>query len=128
MTAWKNMDTLAAYQDLMNAPKVDLAAAMSGENGAQRVRRYTVPMGAGLDFNFGARPVDDGILAILADFAREAGRLAHRQILNAINHRLIRPSSPGEKDMELIRQIFERSRRQTRDRFVRRHRADALAR
>ena len=30
MTAWKNMDTLAAYQDLMNAPKVDLAAAMSG--------------------------------------------------------------------------------------------------
>lgn len=61
-----------------------------------------------------------------ADFAREAGRLAHRQILNAINHRLIRPSSPGEKDMELIRQIFERSRRQTRDRFVRRHRADAL--
>lgn len=61
-----------------------------------------------------------------ADFAREAGRLAHRQILNAINHRLIRPSSPGEKDMDLIRQIFERSRRQTRDRFVRRHRADAL--
>ena len=72
MTAWKNMDTLAAYQDLMNAPKVDLAAAMSGENGAQRVRRYTVPMGAGLAFNFGARPVDDGILSILASFAKEA--------------------------------------------------------
>ena len=72
MTAWKNMDTLAAYQDLMNAPKVDLAAVMAGENGAQRVRRYTVPMGAGLDFNFGARPVDDGILSVLADFAREA--------------------------------------------------------
>ena len=72
MTAWKNMDTLAAYQDLMNAPKVDLAAVMAGENGAQRVRRYTVPMGAGLDFNFGARPVDDGILSILASFAKEA--------------------------------------------------------
>ena len=72
MTAWKNMDTLAAYQALMNAPKVELAAAMSGEGGAQRVRRYSVPMGAGLDFNFGARPVDDGILSILADFAKEA--------------------------------------------------------
>ena len=72
MIAWKNMDTLTAYQELKNAPKVDLAAAMSGEGGAQRVRRYSVPMGAGLAFNFGARPVDDGILAILADFAREA--------------------------------------------------------
>ena len=72
MIAWKNMDTLTTYQELKNAPKVDLAAAMSGEGGAQRVRRYSVPMGAGLAFNFGARPVDDGILAILADFAREA--------------------------------------------------------
>ena len=72
MTAWNNMDTLAAYQALKKAPKVDLKAAMSGEEGAQRVRRYTVPMGAGLAFNFGARPVDDGILAVLADFAREA--------------------------------------------------------
>ncbi|MGN0970587.1 MAG: glucose-6-phosphate isomerase [Aristaeellaceae bacterium] len=72
MTAWKNMDTLAAYQALLNAPKVDLKAAMSGEEGAQRVRRYTVPMGAGLAFNYGARPVDDGVLALLADFAREA--------------------------------------------------------
>ena len=30
MTAWNNMDTLAAYQALKAAPKVDLKAAMSG--------------------------------------------------------------------------------------------------
>ena len=72
MIAWKNMDTLTAYQALNQAQKVDLAAAMAGENGAQRVKRYTVPMGAGLDFNFGARPVDDAILAVLAQFATEA--------------------------------------------------------
>ncbi|MGN0775047.1 MAG: glucose-6-phosphate isomerase, partial [Candidatus Ventricola sp.] len=72
MVAWKNMDTLASYQDLMNAQKVDLVSAMSGESGAQRVRSYSVPMGAGLDFNFGARPVDDAILAVLAQFAKEA--------------------------------------------------------
>lgn len=72
MVAWKNMDTLAAYKAMQDAPKVDLAAAMSGENGAQRVRKYSVPMGAGLDFNFGARPVDDAILAALAQFAKEA--------------------------------------------------------
>ena len=72
MIAWKNMDTLAAYQELLAAQKVNLAATMSGENGAERVKRYSTPMGAGLDFNFGARPVDDNILSILAAFAAEA--------------------------------------------------------
>ena len=70
MITWKNMDTLAAYTDLLAAEKVCLACAMSGENGANRVKNYTVPMGAGMDFNFGARPVNDEILAILADFAK----------------------------------------------------------
>jgi len=72
MIAWKNMDALTSYQDLLNTKPVDLAAAMSGDNGAQRVKNYTVPMGAELDLNFGARPVDDDILAVLAQFAKEA--------------------------------------------------------
>ena len=72
MITWKNMDTLASYQELLAAQRVDLTAAMSGENGAERVKKYTVPMGAGLNFNFGARPVDNGILEILAKFAQEA--------------------------------------------------------
>ena len=65
MITWKNMDTLAAYGELCAAEKVSLAAAMAGENGAQRVKNYTVPMGAGMNFNFGARPVDDAILEIM---------------------------------------------------------------
>ena len=72
MITWKNMDTLAAYQELLNVEPLNLAAAMSGENGAQRVKNYSVPMGEGLDFNYGARPVDDKILDILAKFADEA--------------------------------------------------------
>ena len=71
MITWKNMDTLASYQELQNVERVDLAAAMAGENGAERVKNYTVPMGAGLDFNFGARSVDDKILAVLKKFAEE---------------------------------------------------------
>ncbi len=71
MITWKNMDTLAAYQELLTAEKVNLPAAMAGCNGAQRVKGYTAPMGAGLHFNYGARPVDDNILAILAKFAAE---------------------------------------------------------
>ena len=72
MINWKNMDTLASYQELKATEKVNLAAAMSGENGAERVKKYSVPMGEGLDFNYGARPVDDDILAVLGKFAAEA--------------------------------------------------------
>ena len=71
MITWKNMDTLASYQELQAVKPIDLAAAMSGENGAERVKTYTVPMGAGMNFNYGARPVDDSILAVLAKFAQE---------------------------------------------------------
>ena len=72
MIAWKNMDTLASYQELAATTPVNLAEVMSGENGGERVKRYSVPMGAELDFNFGARPVDENILAALAKFAKEA--------------------------------------------------------
>ena len=72
MIAWKNLDTLSSFHKLEEDEKVNLAAAMAGENGAQRVKGYSVPMGAGMDFNFGARAVDDAILSDLAAFAKEA--------------------------------------------------------
>ena len=71
MITWKNMDTLASYAELCNCEKLNLASAMTGENGADRVKNYTVPMGAGMNFNYGARPVDDKILAVLEKFAAE---------------------------------------------------------
>ena len=72
MITWKNMDTLDSYRELQAAERVNLAAAMSGDNGAERVKNYTVPMGAGMAFNYGARPVDGKILAVLKKFADEA--------------------------------------------------------
>ena len=71
MITWKNMDTLASYEALKATKPINLVAAMSGESGAERVKKYTVPMGAGMDFNFGARPVDADILNALAAFAKE---------------------------------------------------------
>ena len=71
MLNWKNMDTLPTYAALREAGKVDVAAAMSGENGARRVKTYTVPMGAGLDFNYAARPVDEALVDALGAFAGE---------------------------------------------------------
>ena len=72
MISWNNLDTLQAYKALCETAKVDLPAVMSGESGAQRVKTYSVPMGEGLAFNYGARPVDDSVLAALADLAAEA--------------------------------------------------------
>ena len=72
MISWNNLDTLASYQELMNVERVNLAEVMTGDNGAERVRKYSVPMAAGLSFNYGAKAVDDKVLAVLAKLAEEA--------------------------------------------------------
>lgn len=72
MVTWKNLDTLASYQELENVDRVNLAEEMSGENGAERVRNYSVPMAAGLTYNYAAKQVDDDVLNVLAKLAKEA--------------------------------------------------------
>ena len=72
MVSWNNMDTLASYKELEKAEKVNLAEAMSGENGASRVKKYSVAMAEGMSFNFAAKQVDDDILGKLEAFAKEA--------------------------------------------------------
>ena len=72
MIQWKNMDQLAAYQQLQNAKPVCISQVMSGEEGAKRVKEYTAPMGAGLHFNYAARPVSEDILSAMDAFAKEA--------------------------------------------------------
>ena len=95
MITWKNMDTLAAYEELKTADKVCVSRAMSGENGAERVKNYTVPMGAGMDFNYAARPVDDNILSVLEKFAAEQqlvekfAALYNGEVINTGEKRLV---------------------------------------
>ena len=72
MVTWKNLDTLASYQELENVDRVNLAEVMSGENGAERVRSYSIPMAAGLTYNYAAKQVDDDVLNALAKLAKEA--------------------------------------------------------
>ena len=73
MIAWKNLDTLAAFEKLAALKDhVNLPEAMAGEKGAERVKKYSVPMACGLNYNFAAKAVDDEVLGALAALADEA--------------------------------------------------------
>ena len=74
MNQWKNLDTLEAYQAILqDSHKVDLTEEMAGEKGAKRVAEYRVPMAAGLSFSYAARQVDGTVLGRLSALAKECG-------------------------------------------------------
>ncbi len=64
MITWNNLDTLESFKELSNERTVDLVEAMTGENGAERVKKYSVPMAAGLAYNYAAKQVDDNVLEL----------------------------------------------------------------
>ena len=73
MVSWNNLDTLTSFKELTELKdRVNLVEAMTGENGADRVNRYSVPMGSGLVYNYAAKQVDDKVLEALAALAEEA--------------------------------------------------------
>ena len=72
MITWNNLDTLESFKELSNVKKVNLVEAMTGENGAERVKKYSVPMAAGLCYNYAAKEVDETVLAALEKLANEA--------------------------------------------------------
>lgn len=72
MTEWKNLDELAAFQRLKEDPPVALDQALAGPAGAQRIRDYQAAMAQGMIYDYGAKAVDDRILADLAQLAKQA--------------------------------------------------------
>ena len=70
---WKNLDSLEAYKKLSGLKgHVNLQEAMTGENGADRVRKYKTPMAAGLTYHYAAKQVDEEVLDTLQALADEA--------------------------------------------------------
>ena len=73
MLYWNNLDTLTAFGKLKARKNgVDLPEVMAGESGAERVAKYSTPMACGLAYNYAAKAVDDEILEVLAELAKEA--------------------------------------------------------
>ena len=64
MVTWDNLDTLASFQNLSKTGRIDLKKVMSGENGAERVKNYSIPMAEGLVYNYAAKQVDDDVLEV----------------------------------------------------------------
>lgn len=58
MINWNNLDTLTSFKELSEVERVNLAEVMSGENGAERVKDYSVPMTEDLTYNYAAKAVD----------------------------------------------------------------------
>ena len=72
MITWKNLNELASFEKVKECEKVCLKEVMAGESGAERVRKYCVPMAEGLAYNYAAKAVDDKIIDALTELAEEA--------------------------------------------------------
>ena len=73
MAVWKNLDTLDAYKTLIGSDhRVDIKEVLAGDAGADRVRKYSVPMACGLTYNYASKQVDEKVLGMLADLAAES--------------------------------------------------------
>ena len=81
MITWKNLDTLDSFKELSQIAKVDVADVMKGESGAERVKKYSVPMTAGLTYHYAAKAVDDQVLEALKKLAEEAQLIEKFQAL-----------------------------------------------
>ena len=70
---WKNLDCLNSYKKLENLKDVVvLKEVMAGDEGAQRVAKYQVPMSGGMKYSFAAKQVNDQVLGALQELADEA--------------------------------------------------------
>ena len=73
MVSWKNLDTLEAFKELAkDEHRVSVKEALAGEAGGERMKKYNVPMAAGLTYYYGAKQVDDAVLEKLCALAKEA--------------------------------------------------------
>lgn len=92
---WKNLDELKAFDALKNTEPVNVRDVMTGSNGADRVKNYSVPMAEGMAYNYAAKAVDDKILDQLQALADEAeltqkyAALYNGEVINTGEKRLV---------------------------------------
>ena len=96
MVSWKDFDSLSSYETLQSLKNhVDVKKELSGENGAERVRKYNCEMAAGLNYNYASKEVDEVVLKALQELSDEAQltekfeELYNGAIINTGENRLV---------------------------------------
>ena len=80
---WSNADTLPSWKKLMSLKGVSVKEALTAKDAAKRVAKYSVPMAAGLKYNYAAKQVNDSVLAELKNLAEEAQLVAkYKELYN----------------------------------------------
>lgn len=104
MVSWKNLDTAEAYKKLLTLKdSVSLRESLN----AERIAEYSVPMAAGLTYNYAAKKVDGRVLQVLQELADEQAlvekykALLNGEIINTgenrkVLHHLARGQQCGE--------------------------------
>ncbi len=70
---WENLNTLESYKKLESLKgAVSLVNELDGEKGAERVKKCSVKMGAGLTYSYAAKQVNEKVLKVLEELAQEA--------------------------------------------------------
>ena len=97
MISWSNADTLSSWKKLQSLKgMVSVADELSAPSAADRIAKYSVPMGGGLCYNYAAKQVNEQILKTLAELAEEQQLIEKYQEL--LNGAVI---NTGEKRMVL---------------------------
>jgi RNA polymerase sigma factor (sigma-70 family) len=56
------------------------------------------------------------------DFCVESGKLAKKQLDNAVRHGMLNVNNPTEADIKLIKKVFTRARKEVKEKFIRKGR------
>ena len=72
MVTWSNADTLSSWKKLQSLKgMVSIADELSAPTAADRITKYSIPMGGALTYNYAAKQVNEQILKTLAELAEE---------------------------------------------------------
>ena len=97
MVTWANADKLASWKKLLSLKgMVSVAEELSCVQAADRIVKYSIPMGGNLTYNYAAKQVNEQILKTFAELAEEQQLVEKYQEL--LNGEIV---NTGEKRMVL---------------------------
>lgn len=72
MATWSNADSLSSWKKLQSLKgMVSVADELSDSGAADRIAKYSIPMGGALTYNYAAKQVNEQILKTLSELAEE---------------------------------------------------------